>query len=220
MFSNIIRIHHPMTIKATNFADRQIRVSACPGNKCCGTKSLFFGSQHADRLCMGWLWNEIHDMFDEDDGSFPEICICGLSAAEVTAGYRLIREKTQFLVGGPRFFNVEAGCEMTLDEVENAAQLVCTRKAQPFHFMVRNLSLAQGSVHELGVFILDNAIALDYEKGRLWGELQIETLLLLINKLKEGSTKAFIRLEDAVSPNDKNRLEAALKRLASPEADS
>jgi len=168
---------------------------------------------------MGWLWNDIHDMFDEDDGSFPEICICGLTAAEVIAGYRLIREKARFMVGGPRFFNLESGQEMEIDAVECAATLVCRQKANPFHFMVRDIAFGSGKINEIGVFILDNAIAIDYEKGRIWGELQIETLLLLINKLKETSDKAFIRLEDAVSSKDRERLEAALKRLASPHPD-
>ena len=108
---------------------------------------------------------------------------------------------------------------MEIDAVECAATLVCRQKANPFHFMVRDIAFGSGKINEIGVFILDNAIAIDYEKGRIWGELQIETLLLLINKLKETSDKAFIRLEDAVSFKDRERLEAALKRLASPHPD-
>ena len=177
-------------------------------------------SASADSLIMGWLWNEIHDMFDEDDGSFPEICICGLTATEVVAAYQLIRKQARFVVGGPRFFNREAGCEMELDQVDCAATLVCNKTAQPFHFMVRNLAFADGEIHELGIFVLDNAIALDYEKSRIWGELQIETLLHLINQLKKGAEKAFIKLEDAVSPDDRQRLEKALARLASPDPEN
>lgn len=158
-------------------------------------------------------------MFDEDDGSFPEICICNLSAAEVVSGYSMLRKISTAVVGGPRFFNLETSSEMGLNEVANPAALVVAKKAQPFHFMVRNISFADGRLEELGIFILDNAIALDYEKGPIWGEIQIETLLLIINRLMEGSEKAFLRLEDAVSPNDKVRLETCLKKLASPDTD-
>lgn len=165
---------------------------------------------------MGWLWNEIHEMFDTDDGTFPEICICNLSAAEVINGYLLIRRHTDFLIGNPSFFNLEAGCEMRIDNVENPAKMVCENTARPFYFMVRNLHFADGCLNELGVFILDNAIALDYQKGPLWGELQIETLLVLINKLKNDS-HAFIKLEDAVSLSDQQRLESVLKRLKDEE---
>lgn len=165
---------------------------------------------------MGWLWNDIHDMFDEDDGSFPEICICGLTAAEVAAGYQLIRKCARILVGKPAFYEIASGKERELDEVTCAASLVCAKQANPFHFLVRNMAFRKGEVHEAGVFILDNAIAFDYPKSCLWGEIQIETLLLLINKIKEGSEKAFIRLEDAVGPDDRQRLQTALDRLANP----
>jgi hypothetical protein len=158
-------------------------------------------------------------MFDEDDGSYPEICICGLTAAEVAAGYQLIRKCARILVGRPAFYDIGEGREVGLDEVACAASLVCEKKANPFHFLVRNLEFRKGELHETGVFILDNAIAFDYPKSRLWGEMQIETLLLLINKIKEGSDRAFIRLEDAVSPDDRQRLQAALDRLANPHPD-
>jgi len=163
---------------------------------------------------MGWLWNEIHDMFDEDDGEFPEICICNLLPQEVANGYSLIRQ-AGCAAGGPRFYNIEASQEMGLDEVENAADLVSRRKAQPFHFMVRNLRYADGCLSEIGVFILDNAIALDYEKGPFWGEIQIETFMLLIRHLKRASPKAFIKLEETVSPENRMRFLSCLDRLGS-----
>ena len=131
---------------------------------------------------MGWLWNQVHHIFDADDGSFPEICICGLSPEKISESYLFIRRIADFVVGSPRFFNREAGCEQGLDEVENAALLVCEMKANPFHFMLRSLRHEPGIVHELGVFILDNAIALDYEKGPIWGEREIEALLQIILK--------------------------------------
>lgn len=164
---------------------------------------------------MGWLWNQVHHIFDVDVGSFPEICICGLSANQVSNAYLFIRQIAGFVVGSPRFFNRETGCEMGIDEVENAARLVCEQKASPFHFMLRNLKHEPGIVHELGVFILDNAIALDYEKGPLWGEREIEALLQIIRKIMGDAPGPFVRLEEAVSNEDRQLLNDSLDRLAS-----
>lgn len=166
---------------------------------------------------MGWLWNEIHDMFDKDDGELPEICICNLSPQEVVNGYSLIRQ-AGCAAGGPRFFNLEAGEEMELDQVANAAELVARRKAHPFHFMVRNLRFADGCLSEIGVFILDNAIALDYEKSPLWGEIQIETFMLLIKHIVDSSENAHIQLEETIRPEDKVRFNECLKRLGTEES--
>ncbi len=163
---------------------------------------------------MGWLWNETHHLFDVDDGSFPEICICGLSADQVSSAYSFIRKIADFIVGGPRFFNCKTNCEMGLDEVENAARLVCEKKANPFHFMTRSLRYADGRVNELGVFILDNAVALDYEKGPIWGEREIETLLHIILHIKSASPQAFLRFEETVRDCDRQTIENAISRLA------
>lgn len=158
-------------------------------------------------------------MFDVDDGSYPEICICNLTGDAVVAGYSLIRKIAGSVAGGPCFFNLEANCEMQLDEVDNAAALVVAKKAQPFHFMIRNITFGEGRLRELGIFILDNAIAIDFEKGPLWGEIEIETLLLLIIELMSGCEGAFIRLEDDVSATDKTRLTDSLKQLIEEQQD-
>ncbi len=177
---------------------------------------MIFGRALPIDISMGWLWNEIHHMFDIADNSFPEICICGLSEKEVVAGYQILR-KSGSVAGGPRIFTLEANGEVEIDEVECAATLVCRKQAEPFHFMMRNLAFADGKLHEIGVFILDNAIALDYEKSPIWGEIQIETFLLLINAIMGESSTAFIRLEDDVSPEDKERLEQCLSKLKTPD---
>lgn len=165
---------------------------------------------------MGWLWNHVHDIFDENDGSCPEICICGLSTAEVIAAYRLVRKQARFMVGRARFLDHETGNEIGLDEVECAAALVCEKKASPFHFMVRNLEFKRCEAYELGVFVFDNAIAFDYEKSRLWGESQIQALLMLVNEIIGKSEKGFLRFEETLCQPDRERLEKALHRLAHP----
>ncbi len=163
---------------------------------------------------MGWLWNQVHHIFDTDDGSFPEICICGLSAHNICDAYLFIRSIASFVVGSPRILNRDTGCETGLDEVENAAKLVCEQKAPPFHFMLRSLRHEPGTLQELGVFVLDNAIALDYEKGPIWGEREIETLLQIILRIKSGCPGSFVKLEESVSTEDRRLFNEALDRLA------
>lgn len=163
---------------------------------------------------MGWLYNKSSDFFVEDDGSYPEICICGLSREQVSLAYRFIRAHCAYIVGQPTFFNRENESEMKLDEVECAASMVTAGKAQPFHFMVRNVSFARNTrIPEIGIFIMHNAVALDYEKGPDWGEIEIESLLLLILKIMKDCPDSFVRLEESVSEDDKTRFNEILKEL-------
>jgi hypothetical protein len=163
---------------------------------------------------MGKLWDKIHDFFDKDDGTYPEICLCNLTPASIVNGYNFIRKNGGFLVGGPRFLNAEQGCEMGLDEVEDASQLVVNRKAHPFHFMIRNIRFEDYQIDEIGIFVLDNAIAIDYEKGPFWNEQKITSLMYLINLIMKDSPQSFIRLEEEVPKDDKQRFENAYKEYA------
>lgn len=163
---------------------------------------------------MGWLYQKISDFFVEDDGSYPEICVCNLSPTQISNGYKLIRKISSFTIGKPRIFCLEEEKEKELDEVENASELVTSGKAKPFHFMVRNLYFGKDQkIPEIGVFILSNAIALDYEKGRVWGELEIESLLKLALKLMVDSPEAYVKLEEGVKDSDKERFSQALAQL-------
>ncbi|GAB4268399.1 MAG: hypothetical protein Kow0029_03760 [Candidatus Rifleibacteriota bacterium] len=168
---------------------------------------------------MGWLYEKLNDLFVEDDGTFPEICICNLTPEEVQKTYLRIRSICTYVVGKPTFFNISEEREMALDEVENAAQLVCSGEAQPFHFMVRDLKFEKDyHIPEIGIFILANAVALDYEKGRIWGEIEIESILSLILKISNESTQATIRLEESVSQAAKERFYEALELLKKEKA--
>ncbi len=163
---------------------------------------------------MGWLWNTTHDIFDIDDGNYSEICICSLTPEQVVSGYNFIRSKSKRLRGNPVFYSFESRQEIGLDEVPNAAEMVCRRQAHPFHFVVATLRLDRGILYDLGFFILDNAIAIDYNPGPLWGELEIETLMRIIMGIRANAPDSFIKLSSSAKPENRGRIEEALIQLA------
>lgn len=168
---------------------------------------------------MGWLWNNTHDIFDIDDGTYPEICLCGLSGQQVVFGYNLIRAKSRRLSGFPTFYSLEAMQTFGLDDIGNAAEIVVARHAKPFHFVASNIKFNRANLYDIGFFIFDNAICFDFKRSPLWGELEIETLLLLILAIKQESTEAFIHLGSWAKPDYRSRLDEALRKLASGEDD-
>ena len=162
---------------------------------------------------MGWLWNTTHDIFDIDYGEYSEICICNLSSNQVIDGYNFIRSKSKRLRGNPTFFSFETKQEIGLDEVINAAELVCKRQAHPFHFVIATLRLGRGILYDIGFFILDNAIAIDYKPGPLWGELEIETLMRIIIEIRKNAPESFLQLKSTTNPEHRGRIEEALIQL-------
>ncbi len=162
---------------------------------------------------MGWLWNTTHDIFDADE-NYSEICICSLTPEQVVAGYNFIRSKCRRLRGTPTFYSYETLQETGLDEIGNAAEFVCRRKAKPFHFISATIRLDRGILYDLGFFILDNAIAIDFQRGKLWGELEIETLMRIIMEIRKGASDSFLQLPSTAAPEYRGRIEEALIQLA------
>ena len=167
---------------------------------------------------MGWLWNTTHDIFDTDE-NYSEICICSLTPEQVVAGYNFIRSKSRRLRGTPTFYSFETQSEIGLDEIGNAAEFVCRRKARPFHFVSATLRLDRGILYDLGFFILDNAIAIDFQRGKLWGELEIETLMRIIMEIRRNAPESFLQLPSTAAPEYRGRIEEALIQLAKEDED-
>ena len=163
---------------------------------------------------MGWLWNTTHDIFDTDDGNYSEICICSLTPEQVVAGYNFIRSKSRRLRGIPTFFSYETQQEMELDSIGNAAEYVCRRKAKPFHFVSATIRVDRGILSDIGFFILDNAIAIDYQQGPLWGELEIETLMRIVMEIRKDAPNSFLQLPSSAPPEYRSRIEEAIIQMA------
>ncbi len=162
---------------------------------------------------MGWLWNTTHDIFDIDDGTNPEICICSLTPEQVIAGYNFIRSKTKRIRGTPTFQSFESMQYVGLDEIGNAAEQVAKRHAAPFHFIVGTIKIGKGILYDLGFFILDNAICIDYLRGPLWGEREIETLMRIIIEIRRNAPDSFLQVSSFSDPAHRRRIEEALVRL-------
>jgi len=129
---------------------------------------------------MDSLFDSVIDLFATNDNSLPEVCISGLRGDEVSEIYLFMRRITRFLVGAPVFRHLAEHADKYLDSVNNAAQLVVSGEANPFHFLTRGIKISDIILPDLGVFVFDNAIALDYEKGKAWGKPQIKAFFELL----------------------------------------
>lgn len=152
-------------------------------------------------------WEKIRALFEDDSGNFPEICICNLSSEAVIEIFTRIKSITKTFVGKPFFFDRRDGKEKLLLSEENPAGLVVKGEADPFHFLVRGLEIDGTRLPDLGVFVLQNAISLDFEPGREWGECQTLGFITLLSQLSDIGEKistsvgaVFLRLEEIISP--------------------
>lgn len=159
---------------------------------------------------MNVLLDSLQNLFSQDDGSLPEIFVHGLSGAEIVEIYTMIRQVNRFLVGSPFFRHRGDHQDKPLDSVPNAAQLVVAGEADPFHFLTRGIVLGETSLPDLGVFVFDHAVALDYEKGPAWGTPQIKGLFELLRMVFAKAARPRVRFDADTGSDENPRFTGAL----------
>lgn len=162
---------------------------------------------------MDWLWDELHDLFDSDDGSLPEIRVDFADRAATVAGYGLLRERTARVVSErPSFWTKPGAVECAIDSVPNAAALVVAGRASPFHIVLGGLESGGHTIPDLGVLVDPDRLALDYRMGHDWGPGELCALFDLLGALATLDPKASLSHDD---PEGAARFQDAWRRWSS-----
>ena len=92
------------------------------------------------------------------------------------------------------FWSKTAQNDLRVDPVENAVRLVVSGEADAFHIVVSGLSCNGAVVPNLGIFVFDDSIALDYRPGPEWGPAELEALFACLREVKRLAPSAEITL--------------------------
>jgi hypothetical protein len=164
-----------------------------------------------------WIWTELRDFFDTDDGSLPEIRITYTKPGAAAAGYALLRQLASRVVTIDPYCSTARG-PISLDSVPNAAELVASGEAEPFHIVLAGITIRDTSLPDLGVFTFDDQLALDYRMGPNWNAGRLEALFEVIRQLLVLDQSASIRLEPGVDPDYEARFVRAFDSWRSYES--
>jgi hypothetical protein len=156
------------------------------------------------------LWKELHDLFDTDDGSLPEIRIADLSKLGVASIFAKLQGLCPGGVDG-NFWSNEAQKDRRVDSVPNAAQLVIDDRSEPFHALCHELDYGGIRIPDLGVFVSDDEISLDYRMGSEWNANNLGAFLQLLKELTQLDANASISLERSVLRDVRKRFEDTWK---------
>src|SRR5436190_5713031 len=79
-----------------------------------------------------------------------------------------------YLVGDPpSFWSLTEDAALLVESVPNAAALVASGCAQPFHHCIGGVVAARVELPILGVYVWPDSIELDYQMGLEWGPPQV-----------------------------------------------
>ncbi|WP_437742171.1 hypothetical protein WMF39_42400 [Sorangium sp. So ce1504] len=129
------------------------------------------------------LWNRVRQCFETNDGSLPTVELQNLTNGEVADLYSSIRRGSHVVSRDATFWDTQATIDRGLDEVPNAALLVSTGQASPFHFAIEGASACEVTIPCLGVHVFQDTIAFDYRMGAEWGGQQVFALFSWLEHL-------------------------------------
>jgi hypothetical protein len=148
-----------------------------------------------------WLWTELHYFFDTDDGSLPRVCLDYQDKRAVVGAFKYLRTRGQDVTyQGATFWSVTHARDRPLDSVPNAAVLVVSGDAHAFHFLLRGIEVDGIRLPDLGVFLFDEGIELDYRMGPEWRSAEVVAFFRLLLNLASLDPNASLTLQDHVPP--------------------
>lgn len=160
---------------------------------------------------MPTFWSRMRPLFDSGDGALPEICIGRLEERQVVDVYLLIRSLGTSLVGFPLIRDMRDRCDKPLDSIADPAELVVQAKVEPFHFLIRGIAFNARRLPDLGVYILPDAVAIDYQCGPEWREPQVNALFELLRRIRRIAPLANITLQEIPDPSLEARFDDAFR---------
>ena len=127
-------------------------------------------------------WNELVAVFDNDDGSLPDIELNNLSRDQVLDGYVYIRDHSNRLVTeGPSYWSKSRDSDVLFSHSENPAEAALSGDTDSFHIVFGGIKSPKGKVvPDLGLFVHRDCLSFDYRKGPEWNEEALEGLFELI----------------------------------------
>ena len=148
------------------------------------------------------LWNRVRQCFETNDGSLPTVELQNLTGDEVAELYAFIRGKGHIASQDATFWDLPAATDRVLDDVPNAARLVSTGQASPFHFSVEGTTACGVTLPCLGVHVFQETVALDYRMGAEWGAREVFAFFSLLEGLLSKTHAGVLAPSTSEGPPD------------------
>lgn len=124
------------------------------------------------------LWQKLHDLFDTDDGSLPEIVVESLAVDRVSAVYEWIRSQFEIYRdhGAPLLWDRVAECDVAIPDLDDPVKLLLDGQVEPFRHGLNSFEFNGVEIPQLTVAVWPTSIAFDYRMGPEWGPSQVAAL--------------------------------------------
>jgi hypothetical protein len=142
------------------------------------------------------LWNELSWLFEDDDGSLPEVRLLTSAPAATARIFEELRRRSAPL--GPTqtvWHNVRKE-EVSVATLGDAGALAVRGALGQLHIVARDIESAGIRLPDLGVSVDPDGIAIDYRMGESWNPGVLAAFVDLLADLVALDAGASVDLED------------------------
>lgn len=129
------------------------------------------------------VWAEFRQHFEFNDGSLPEVQLEDLGAAGVLSACRRLTEMGEFDAGFRGAWDVTENRSRDDLSFLESVQGVVEHRFESFHWTFSRVRVGGVELPELGVFVFDDAIYLNYRMGPAWTSATVTAFLELLELL-------------------------------------
>ena len=131
-----------------------------------------------------WLdtWDRLRWLFDTDDGGLYDIRLSVLDEAGLVKAFEFIRSRAN-ITPDALFWHTGLQQDQRAADYPDMARLVVQGVAEPFHVLASGLEFASVVLPDLGVYLWQDELTLDYRMGPEWARPQLLALFELLRQL-------------------------------------
>jgi hypothetical protein len=130
------------------------------------------------------LWFELADLFEEDDGSLPEIRLIDLTPGGVERIFAELSRRAEPLDPAQTVWHEERAQQVPLGELSDVGALAAKGRIAPSHFLLSGIRSGGVRLPDLGAFVFPDEVALDYRMGKDWNADVLAAFVELLAELQ------------------------------------
>ena len=140
------------------------------------------------------IWNEVHQLFESDDGSLPDVYVYNLAKEELVEIYSWVLSLTT-APPDTYVWGIKNDKGILIDEIQNPALDYVQGKIQSFRHPLELFKFCDVEIPRLSIFIWESEISFDYTVDQdLIGGFRMQVGSLLIDTSIKNRLKKYEQL--------------------------
>lgn len=135
------------------------------------------------------VWENLRHLFENDDGSLPDIFVENMTKEQIVNVYNWIVSKAG-IYGEPTLWSIKEDRDIPIKKVNNPAQKFVNQEVETFRHGLENFNLNGIKMPPLTICVETGGLSFDYRKGKDWGVKEVNALfdfLIMISQMSPDS---------------------------------